>query len=63
MKSLKIETSLIDGKIASLFRTKGIDGSSVEDHLLLLGMIENLKRIIERRLEVLCEKKVKHGRN
>jgi hypothetical protein len=55
MKSLKIEVILKDDKVATAIHTIGYDDKKIEDQFELLGIMENLKNIINARIKKLAE--------
>ena len=57
MKKLTIEVVIPDtgSKIASKIKTNGYSNESISDQLELLGIVENIKSIIQDRLKKLLD--------
>jgi len=56
MKGIKIEILLSDDdKIISGIKTKGFDKNRLSDQFELLGILENLKNIVNKRIKRLSE--------
>jgi hypothetical protein len=60
MKSIQFKIILNDdNKIASLENATNLPQDKVESHLLIIGLLENLKQHHLRKLNILFEKKIK----
>jgi len=53
MKTLKIETAIEGSKVATAIKTNGYSNENISDQFELLGLIENVKGIIQERIKVL----------
>jgi len=61
MKSVQIEIRVDEktGRIATAWKANGYSTESITDQLELLGLMENTKNIINNKIKVLLEKKIK----
>lgn len=58
VKILRIETRIADNKIATAIQTEGLSQSSIEDVLMLKGIVDNLKNLFDDKIKTLMEKKL-----
>jgi len=56
MKTLKIEVAIQDDKVATAVKTEGYKG--LEGQFVLLGVLENLKGQVLRKITLLGEKNI-----
>jgi len=57
MKALKFEIVLNDDKIVTHFHTKGFSKEKIDDQLIIVGVLENLKSLFKDRIKKLGEVK------
>ena len=55
MKKLKIEVSVSDNKVVTGIGTQGYLNNSISDQFELLGIVENIKSIIQERIKKLID--------
>jgi len=55
MKKLVIEVRVIDNKVANLIQTTGFSNEVISDQFELLGILDNLKGIIQERIRKLVD--------
>ena len=55
MKNLKIEVGINDDKVATAIKTSGYSNDSISDQFELLGIVENIKNIINERIKKLVD--------
>ena len=55
MKKLTIETRIEDDKVATAIATSGYRNDNISDQFELLGLVENIKGIIQERIKKLGE--------
>ena len=55
MKKLVIEVRVIENKVANIIQTTGFSNEVISDQFELLGIIENLKGIIQERIKKLVD--------
>jgi len=62
MKTIIWKVAIMDdNRIASLENAIGLPQDKVESHLIIIGILENLKKSHQDRLNKLYEKTVRHG--
>jgi len=52
MKEIKIQTRIIEDKIATVIKTSGYDEGKISDILEIIGIIENLKQTHLHKLKI-----------
>ena len=62
MRSIEWKVVIKDGQIASLEHAVGLSNTSVEDNLLIIGILENLKRKHQNNLETQFDKTIRKGK-
>lgn len=55
MKTLNIEVRIAEDKVATAIKTSGYNNNSISDQFELLGLVENIKGIINERIKKLVD--------
>lgn len=55
MKSIDIKIKINEDKVATAIKTNGFDNNNISNQFELMGILENLKNIINERIKKLLE--------
>jgi hypothetical protein len=61
MKMVQWKVVVTDGNIATMENAKGFPQDSIESHLVIIGLLENIKQKHLEKMKTLFEKSVKDG--